>query len=273
MPLTVAIGGLGTIGLAVARALDCTSGPAGVEGLRLVAVSARNLDKAAANLADFVDPPEIVELEDLAGRADIVLEAASGAVFERIAEPALRAGRVLVPCSVSALLPRLYLVALAQQTGGRIVVPTGALPGLDAVRACAEGPVESITLEARRPPAGLAGSPYLAKHNIDALSITTPTRVFEGNAVEAAAGFPSCANVAIALALAGIGAVRTRVAIWADPAVEHSTHTVRVRAEAARLSLTVENVPSEAHPRTGRLAPLAAIACLRGLVCTLKLGG
>lgn len=273
MPLTVAIGGLGTIGLAVARALDPASPRDGVEGLRLVAVSARDLDKAAANLAEFANPPEIVDLEELAESADVVVEAASGAVFERIAEPALRAGRVFVPSSVNALLPRMYLVALAQQTGGRIVVPTGALLGLDAVRACAEGPVESITLETREPPRRLARAPFVARHDLDVLSVSTPTRIFEGSAVEAAAGFPSIANVATALALAGIGPVRTRVVIWADPAVDHSVHTIRVTADAARLTMTVENVPGEGNPRTGRLAPQSVIACLRGLVSPLKVGG
>ena len=105
------------------------------------------------------------------------------------------------------------------------------------------------------------------------LAITAPACIFEGSAVEAAAAFPSCANVIAAMALAGIGPVRTRVAIWADPAVEHSTHTIRVKAEAARLTMTVENLPGEANPHTGRLPPLAVIACLRGLVSTLKVGG
>ena len=270
--MTVAIGGLGAIGLTVAKALDPAEGQGGIAGLRLVAVSELDRDKAAAGLAGFAAPPEIVEPEELASRADIVVEALPAALFQRIAVPALQAGRVFVPCSVGALLGHMQLVKLAQEKGARIVVPTGALVGLDAVRACAEGPVESITIETRKPPRGLAGAPWLVKNNIDVLAVTEPVCVFEGNAVDAAAGFPANANVAAALALAGIGPVRTRVKIWADPGVDRNIHTIRVEAGAARLTMTVEGVPTETNPRTGKLSPLSVIACLRGLVATLKVG-
>jgi aspartate dehydrogenase len=140
------------------------------------------------------------------------------------------------------------------------------------VRAAAEGPVESVTIESRKPPAGLAGAPYLEKHQIDVLHLTTPKLVFQGNALEAAAGFPANVNVAAALALAGIGPVRTKVEIWADPSVTRNTHTIRVEAEAARFTMTIENVPTEENPRTGKLTVLSILACLRGLVSPLKAG-
>jgi aspartate dehydrogenase len=116
------------------------------------------------------------------------------------------------------------------------------------------------------------GAPYLAQHGIDVAGITAPTLVFEGNAFDAAAGFPANVNVAAALALAGIGPVRTEVKIWADPTVTRNTHTIRVEGNAARLTMVVENVPSPDNPRTGLLTPLSVLACLRGLTATLKVG-
>jgi aspartate dehydrogenase len=263
---TVAVAGLGAIGLPLARALDN-----GVDGLRLVAVAARDRAKAQAALTAFRAPPHIVNLPDLA-EADIVVEATPAAVFERVAMPAIEAGRIFVPSSAGALLPRMHLVRLARQTGARIIVPTGALLGLDAVRAAAEGPVESVGIETRKPPNGLAGAPYLEKHGIDVMGMVEPTLVFEGNAFDAAAGFPANVNVAAALALAGIGPARTRVAIWADPTLTRNVHTIRVEAAAARFSMTIENVPSEGNPKTGKLTPLSLLACLRGLVAPLKVG-
>ena len=264
--LTVAIGGLGAIGIALARALD-----AGVGGLHLIAVSARDRGRAEQAVAGFGRPPAVVDLAGLAA-ADIVVEAAPAAVFDQVAGPAIAAGRIFVPSSVGALLTRMQLVEQARTTGARIIVPTGALLGLDAVRACAEGTVSSVTIETRKAPRGLVGAPYLALHGIDVLSITTPTVIFEGNALDAAQGFPANVNVAAALALAGIGPLRTTVRIWCDPGVDRNIHTIRVEAEAARLTMTVENVPSEANPRTGKLTPLSVLACLRGLVSTLKIG-
>ena len=266
MPLTVAIAGLGAIGLPLARALDH-----GVEGLRLIVVSARDREKARANLAGFATSPKLVAIDKLV-EADIVVEAAPAAVFEQIALPAIAQGKIFVPSSVGALLPRMHLVEQAKATGARIIVPTGALLGLDAVRAAAEGEVASITIESRKPPRGLLGAPYLEKNKIDVLAVNGPTVIFEGNAFEAAAGFPANVNVAAALALAGIGPQRTTVRIWADPGVDRNIHTIRVEAAAARLTMTVENVPSETNPRTGKLTPLSVLACLRGLTSTLKVG-
>lgn len=264
--MKVAIAGLGAIGLKLARALD-----AGVPGLQLVAVAARDHAKAEANIKGFRAPPKIVPIADLA-QADIIVEAAPAAVFEQIAGTAIAAGKIFVPSSVGALLPRMQLVDEAKRTGARIVVPTGALLGLDAVRAAAEGNVSSVTIETRKPPRGLAGAPYLEQHDIDVTVIEAATRVFKGNAFDAAAGFPANVNVAAALALAGIGPERTMVEIWADPGVTRNTHTIRVEADAARLTMTIENVPSEENPRTGRITPLSVLACLKGLVSTLKVG-
>ncbi len=254
MTMTVAIAGLGAIGLPLARALDL-----GVDGLSLMAVSARDQTKAKAKLAGFRNPPRLVELDELA-HADIVVEAVPAAMFERAV------------LSAGALLPRMHLMRRAVAAGARIVVPTGALLGLDAVRAAAEGPVESVTMETRKPPNGLAGAPHLVKNNISVDGLTEPLLVFDGNALEAAAGFPANVNVAAALALAGIGPVRTKVKIWADPGIDRNIHTISVEADAARFSMKIENVPSDENPRTGRLVALSVLACLRGLVSPLKVG-
>jgi aspartate dehydrogenase len=264
--LTVGIAGLGAIGLNLARALD-----QGVQGLRLAAVSARDLARAECRVSGFRVPPRVVPNAELAA-CDIVVEAAPAAAFEEIATAAIEAGRIFIPSSVGALLPRMHLVDRARETGARIIVPTGALLGLDAVRAAAEGEVESVTIETRKPPRGLEGAPYLRQHGIDVGAITTPTRIFQGNAYDAAQGFPANVNVAAALALAGIGPERTMVEIWADPHQTRNQHTIRVEAAAARLTMTIENVPSEENPRTGKITPLSILACLRGLTSTLKVG-
>ena len=266
MTMTVAIAGLGAIGLPLARALD-----GGIDGLSLVAVAARDQTKAKAKLAGFRQPPRLVELPDLAA-ADIVVESVPAAQFERVALPAIDAGRILVVLSAGALLPRMHLMRRAVASGARIIVPTGALLGLDAVRAAAEGPVERVTIETRKPPGGLLGAPWLAKHGISVDGLTEPKLVFDGNALEAAAGFPANVNVAAALALAGIGPVRTKVKIWADPGIDRNIHTIEVEADAARFSMKIENVPSDDNPRTGKLVALSVLACLRGLVSPLKVG-
>jgi aspartate dehydrogenase len=267
MPLTVAIAGMGAIGFRVARALD-----EGIPGLELVAVGSRDRTKVEGQVRGFSRPPAVCGIGELAEHADVVVEAAPAAVFDDIADPAVRLGRLFVPSSVGQLLRREDLALLAAQTGARILIPTGALLGLDAVRAAAEGEIESVTIETRKPPGGLAGAPYLIENNISVVGLTEALCVFRGNARDGARGFPANVNVAAALSLAGIGADRTMLEIWADPEVTRNTHTIRLEADSVRLTMKIENVPSEENPKTGKLTPLSVLATLRGLVSPMKAG-
>ena len=110
------------------------------------------------------------------------------------------------------------------------------------------------------------------RQGISIEGLQAPLCVFAGTARQAVEGFPANANVAAALSLAGIGPERTRVEIWADPLVSRNTHQITVDADSARFTMTIEGVPTEANPRTGKLTPLSLVACLRGLVSTLKIG-
>jgi aspartate dehydrogenase len=213
-----------------------------------------------------------VDLATLAERCDVIVEALPRVHFRAIAEPAITAGKLFVPLSVGALLEEDDLIERARASGARIVVPTGALLGLDAVRAAAEGEIYSVTMETRKPPKGLAGAPYLIEHGISLDDVREPIRVFSGSARDGARGFPANVNVAAALSLAGIGADRTRLDIWADPGVNRNTHRIVVEADSARLTMMIENVPSEENPKTGKITALSAITTLRGLVSALRIG-
>jgi len=265
--LKVGIGGFGTIGAPVARWL--ASAP---PGLRLVAVSARNRERAAERLSALGIGVPVVTAGALAERADVVIECMPAAVFDAIARPAVEAGRIFVALSAGALLERLDLVETARRTGARIIVPTGAILGLDAVRAAAQGSIRSVKMITRKPPQSLAGSPYLEQNRIKLDGLTEPIRVFAGTAREGARGFPANVNVAAALAMAGIGPEATSLEIWADPALTRNTHRIEVEADSARFSMTIEGVPSEDNARTGKLTPLSVIACLKGLVEPLRIG-
>ena len=264
--LSVGMAGLGAVGLPVARRLA-----AGIEGLELVAVSARDHKQAATRLAAAGVTVPVVGLGELARLAEVVVEALPSAQFRAIAEPVIDAGHIFMPLSVGALLAHFDLVERAKATGARILVPTGALLGLDAVRAAAEGEIRSVKMITSKPPAGLVGAPYLVEHGISLEGLNAPRRVFAGTARDGARGFPANVNVAAALALAGVGPDRTLLEIWADPTIERNTHRIEVDADSVRFQMTIENVPSE-NPRTGRLTPLSVIACLRGLVSPLRVG-
>ncbi|MPY76719.1 MAG: aspartate dehydrogenase [Alphaproteobacteria bacterium] len=263
----VAIGGFGTIGAKVARRLDD-----GIPGLTLVAVSARDRAAAAERIKALKRPVPVLPLSELAAVADVVVECAPAAAFDEVAEAAIAAGRIFMPMSCAALLTRPHLEKRAAETGARIVVPTGALVGFDAVRAAAEGTIHSVTMKTEKPPKSVKGAPHLEKHGIDVSNLAEPLLVFKGSAREAAIGFPANVNVAAALSMAGIGADRTTIEIWADPAQERNKHTIKVDADSTRFTMIIEGIPSPENPATGLLTPLSVIATLRGLVSTLHVG-
>ena len=263
----VAIAGLGAIGKVIALELD----KGGIAGFVLTAVSARNVTKAADFVRGFSHPVAVVGLGELGNHADVVVECAPAELLAQIAEPLLKAKKKLVVLSVGALLGNEHLMQMAKETGGTIIVPTGALIGLDAVIAAAEGTIHSVRMVTRKPPKGLAGAPYLLEHNIDISKLTVPLKVFTGNAREAAKGFPANLNVVVALALAGIGPEKTVLEIWADPTVVRNTHRIEVDSDSAIMSMTIENIPSE-NPKTGKITARSVIALLRKMTAPVRVG-
>ncbi|MGY8676340.1 aspartate dehydrogenase [Bradyrhizobium sp. UFLA05-153] len=262
----VAIAGLGSIGTKIAVELD-----RGIEGLVLSAIAARDPDKHRAFLSSLRQPPAILPIEQLAEAADIVVECAPSHLLRSIVEPVVRRGKAAVVVSVGALLDNSDLIDLAKANRGRIIVPTGALIGLDAVNAAAVGTIHSVKMVTRKPIDGLKGAPFIVRNGIDIDNLREPLRLFAGTAREAAKGFPANLNVAVALSLAGIGPDRTMVEIWADPSVTRNVHRIEVEADSARFSMGIENIPSE-NPKTGMITALSVIALLRKQRATLSVG-
>jgi aspartate dehydrogenase len=262
----VAVAGLGAIGRQLVARFA-----AGVPGLELVAVASRDRAKAEATLRELgVDVP-VTPIDELEPLADLVIECAPAHLLPEIAEPFLRAGKEVVVLSAGALLEHPELLELAATSGGIISIPTGALLGLDAVGAAAEGEIRSLRMTTRKPPAGLVGAPGIESSGVDLATLVEPVLVFAGTAREAARDFPANLNVAVALSLAGAGPDRTEIEIWADPSVSRNIHTIVMESDVADVTMTIENVPSD-NPRTGRITALSVISMLRKREASLRVG-
>jgi aspartate dehydrogenase len=264
--LRVAVAGLGSIGTKIATALD-----RGIDGLVLSAVAVREPEKSRAFLGSLRNPPSVLPIDQLSDAADVVVECAPSRHLRAIVEPVVKRGKAAVVVSVGALLDNADLIDLAKANGGRIIVPTGALIGLDAVNAAAVGTIHSVKMVTRKPIDGLKGAPFIVQNGIDIDGLSAPLKLFEGTAREAAKGFPANLNVAVALSLAGIGPDRTIVEIWADPTVTRNVHRIEVDSDSARFSMSIENIPSE-NPKTGLITALSVIALLRKQRATLCVG-
>ncbi len=266
-PYRVAIAGLGTIGKVIASDLD----KGNIPGMVLTAASARDVEKAKAFAETLTHPIRIVPLCELAEHADIVIECAPAELLPEVAEPVLRAQKKLIVLSIGALLTNAHLLQMASDQGGAIYVPTGALIGLDAMIAAAEGTIHEVRMTTRKPPEGLLGAPYLLDNGISVENLREPLLIFSGTAREAVKGFPANLNVAVALSLAGIGPDRTVLDIWADPTVTRNTHRIDVDSDSARFSMTIENIPSE-NPKTGVITSRSVLALLRKMNAPMRVG-
>ena len=267
-PLRLAVAGLGAIGYRVAQAVDRGD----VEGVQLIAVSANDKERAAKRVASFGKPPAVLTLAELAEVADVIVECAPAAVFPELATASIRKGRCLMPLSVGVLLNHIELIDQAKETGAKIIVPTGALIGLDTVRAMAVGTIHSVTLQTRKPPNGLAGAPHLIDNEIDISNLSEPLCVLKGSARDAARGFPANVNVAAALALAGIGPDKTQVEVWADPTIDRNIQAVTIVSDSGEATMTINNIPSDENPRTGRIVANSVIATLKRMTSPMVAG-
>ena len=265
--LSVGIIGLGTIGSVVAKALD-----SGIAGMTLVAVASGRRDKAMANLANLSSPVDLTTIDEVSKRCEIVVDCAPKSVFRDIAVAAFARGRTLVTVSGAGILANADIEEMARQNGGQLVLATGALLGLDAVRAAAEGTINSVKMVTRKPPNALRDAPYIIDNKISLDRLNGAMQVFSGSAREGAIAFPANVNVAAALGLAGVGADSTELEVWADPHLDRNTHSIEVDSDSAKFSLKIENVQSESNPGTGKITALSVIACLRGMTASLKVG-
>lgn len=265
--MKMGIAGFGTIGRVVARHIETSELP-----MRLDAVSAGDRARAAAAMARLTVPVPIVDAAELAARCDVVVDSAPTAAFRDIAETTLRAGKTLVTVSGAALMQWPEAAELARAHGGRIILATGALLGLDAVRAAAIGIIHSVTMVTRKPVKSLVKAEHVVRNHIDLSGLTEPLRIFEGSAREGAIAFPANVNVAAALGLAGVGPDRTRLEIWADPALTRNTHHIVVDSDSARFELAIQNIPTDENPGTGRITAQSIVAVLNDLVSPIRFG-
>jgi aspartate dehydrogenase len=264
--IKVGVAGFGAIGRSIASQIA-----QGIEGIRLAAVGVRNPSAPPEFDWGTQPPPRFTLLDGLEPYCDIVIECAPAHLLTSIATPFLKAGKKVITLSSGALLSQSELIELAKQHKGQILVPSGAILGLDAILGAAQGNIQSVKMKSRKPLKGFVGAPFLEEQNIDVLNLKEPTLIFSGSAREAAAGFPANLNVAVSVSLAGIGPDKTQLEVWADPGIERNTHHIEVISDSALLSMEIQNIPSE-NPKTGRITAQSVIAMLRKLRAPLSVG-
>ncbi len=269
--LKIGIVGCGAIGSSLARFIS------GEMRLECSLCALYDLDRGKSGLLarEVAFGKSIVSsgLSQLIRASDLVVEAASAEVSWQIASAAVRAKRDCLIMSVAGVSSRLRdLTMLARRYGAKVYIPSGAISGIDAVKASNVAAIKKVVLTTRKSPRSFEGVAYVRQRGVNLSALRSPTVLFSGPAADAVRYFPQNINVCAVLSLAGIGPDKTMVKIIAEPGLSRNIHEVLVESDAGTVMTLTENVLHPDNPKTSYLAVLSAAAMIKNIVSPVKVG-
>ncbi|MSQ72290.1 MAG: aspartate dehydrogenase [Betaproteobacteria bacterium] len=272
-PLTIGIIGFGAIGSAVAHAISC--GDAG--HTRLAAVLCRHPDTHGDAWRHLNDSSAAILTanfsEFLRAAPDLVIEAAGQDALRKYARGVLQAGADLLATSIGAFTDEIFLASLAAcaaSAGGRLLLASGALPGVEWMQSAALAGSCSASITQSKPVASWRGTP--ASDFVDLDRLAGPACFFEGTARAAAQRFPKSSNITAMLALVTAGLDATNVRLVADPVSTGMRTLIDFASPAGRVRIEWHGVPSALNPSTSADVPLNIVRTLRNLTSAVAFG-
>jgi len=240
---------------------------------RLSALYDINLKKARDLSRRLSRKAAVGKLNQLIKNSDLVIEAASAKVSADIAYAALNSRRDVMVMSVGGLVGKVDKIkSLALNMGRKVYIPSGAISGIDAVKAARMGRIRKATLTTTKNPLAFKGVKYVEERFGKLGGIRKDLVLFSGPAQKAVKYFPQNINVAAVLSLAGIGAAKTIVKIIASPVVKKNIHEISIIADAGDIFTRTENILHPDNPKTSFLAVLSAKAVLKQILEPVKIG-
>ena len=265
--MKIGIIGFGAIGFDVAKKLDKET-----DQFNVIGVHSRTKNKIIEKTASFNSPLKYLDLDEICKICDLVIDCAPKEAFKKIVQKCFSYKTKLITVSGAGILENLQLVNKARQYSTQIFLASGAIIGLDGLSAVSEGEVNFVKMTTRKPPNALINAKFVLENNIKLDNLNEPKLIFSDNAYEGAKAFPANVNVAAAVGLAGVGAKKTQLEIWADPNLSKNTHSILVNSDSSNFKIEIENIQSEKNPGTGKITALSVVASLRGIISSLKVG-
>lgn len=206
-------------------------------------------------------------------KVSLVIEASSSSASFELSKAALSMGRDIMIMSVGGVTGNLdELADLAVKSGGKVYIPSGAIAGIDALKASGLAKIKKVVLTTLKNPLAFKGVKFIENKGIKLNSIKKEKVLFSGTAKQAVKCFPQNINVAGVLSLAGIGQEKTYVKIIASPFTKRNIHQIEIESEAGSIFTRTENVLHPDNPKTSYLAVLSAIATLKQIFAPVKIG-
>ncbi len=259
--MRIALVGCGAVGKSIAGGIDRGL----VEGIELSWVYDKRPERARELCARLSRPPKVASnLDEILDdeSVQLVIEAASHEAVRQYASRVLSSGKNLMVLSVGALLDQELLqelLSISGRTGARLIVPSGAVGGIDALKALSASEVQEVELTSTKNPKSLG------------LSVEERQLVFEGDARLAVRKFPRSLNIAATLALVA-GPDKVRVKLFADPDIETTVHELKIVSKAGEFYARIKSPPSKDNPKTSMVTPFSVLCLLRELFQNFKVG-
>jgi aspartate dehydrogenase len=269
--LRVGIVGCGAIGSSLAKILvRDMSGQADLIALYDIdKLKARRLSQSITKNTDLA----VKNIGELIKKSQFVIESAHRDCSLDIAKKVLTKGRDIMIMSVGGVVNNFKeLSDIAKEHNVKIYIPSGAICGIDGLKAAKYGKIKRVILTTRKNPASFKGVKYIEQKRIDLDTIKEDKVLFSGPARQAVKYFPQNINVAAVLSIAGIGPNKTKVKIVASPSIRRNVHEIQIESDAGMILSRTENVLHPDNPKTSFLAVLSAAATLKQILEPVKIG-
>lgn len=202
-------------------------------------------------------------LKALLKSCDLMIEAVNANSTKEIVREAILKKRDVIAMSVGKLLNAQDLFTLARQRGCHLLIPSGAIAGIDAIKSASLARIRKINLTTRKPLNGFFNNSYLSRRGISLDAIKKETVLFKGNADSAVKFFPQNINVAATLALASQAKDKITVCIMTSPKYKSNSHEIEIIGDFGRIVTRTDNVVSPENPKTSYLAVLSGMQTLK----------
>jgi aspartate dehydrogenase len=254
--LKIALIGYGAIGQMLFEVFRSQKAPIDIVGVLVRPGRAKAIQKKLDATVAVVESLKSL----LKAKPDVVVEAASQEAVRDFGETVLKKGIDLMVIATGAYGdPKLFKkhIAAAEKSGARLRLPSGAIAGLDGLLAMRAGTLTRVKYTSIKPPHAWSGTP--AEKDFDLPSIKTPTVIFKGKPADAGRLYPKNANLAVTVAICGLGLERTEIELVADPTLPPGTNASRLEVDGDSGTLTIERqgraMPD--NPKTGVLTALS----------------
>ncbi|MDP8234030.1 MAG: DUF108 domain-containing protein [Candidatus Saelkia tenebricola] len=256
--MKIGIVGVGTIGKSVIKNVISQY----KDKLNAVFVYDLDIDNLKHVKADFEWLKPVKSLEEIVKKSDFLVESASVACVKSLIPLIEKYKKDVLFMSTGGLLSREDFLKKSEEQSVEIIIPHGAIAGLDAIKAVKLAGIKSLSITSYKPVRSLLGSPYLVKNKINLKNVKGKKLIFEGSVKEAVKGFPKSVNVSATLLLSS-GFKDLKVRVYAHEDSKTIIHVVDVESNISNLQLVSKNYPSLDNPRTSALAIYSACEHVR----------